>query len=208
MTAPSDIPAQRQIPQASTDTMTNLSPPSATPTPKRDIYDIMEAEIRNTKDSAQESLARERQMALQRDWTREDLERQVTRRWRVGDVYAPHDLSGAEAAKWKKLRRKGKTQIDVLDQLGINPKQHYKASGNARNPLTESAYIPQNFSMMSEYMTDMGRIKHRRETSLRPVNQRRMAKAIRRAIGVGLMPGVHRHPEILREERRERQNRR
>lgn len=53
---------------------------------------------------------------------------------------------------------------------------------------------------MSEYMTDMGRIKHRNETGLRPVNQRRMAKAIRRAIGMGLMPGVHRHPEILRME--------
>jgi small subunit ribosomal protein S18 len=61
----------------------------------------------------------------------------------------------------------------------------------------------QNFSMMSEYMTDMGRIKHRRETSLRPVNQRRMAKAIRRAIGTGLMPGVHRHPEILRLEKKD-----
>ena len=62
----------------------------------------------------------------------------------------------------------------------------------------------QNFSMMSEYMTEMGRIKHSRETSLRPVNQRRMAKAIRRAIGIGLMPGVHRHPEILKMERAQR----
>lgn len=64
----------------------------------------------------------------------------------------------------------------------------------------------QNFSIMSEYMTDMGRIKHRNETGLRPVNQRRMAKAIRRAIGMGLMPGVHRHPEILRIEMNERRN--
>lgn len=54
--------------------------------------------------------------------------------------------------------------------------------------------------MMSEYMSDMGRIKHSNETGLRPVNQRKMAKAIRRAIGTGLMPGVHRHPEILRIE--------
>lgn len=57
---------------------------------------------------------------------------------------------------------------------------------------------------MSEYMSDMGRIKHSRETGLRPRNQRRMAKAIRRAIGIGLMPGVHRHPEILRKELVER----
>lgn len=49
-------------------------------------------------------------------------------------------------------------------------------------------------------MTDMGRIKHSNDTGLRPVNQRKMAKAVRRAIGLGLMPSVHRHPEILRLE--------
>ena len=58
----------------------------------------------------------------------------------------------------------------------------------------------QNVAMMSEYMSDMGRIKHRKETGLRPVNQRRMARAIRRAIGIGLMPAIHRHPEILKLE--------
>lgn len=56
--------------------------------------------------------------------------------------------------------------------------------------------------MMSEYMTPMGRIKHSRETGLRPRNQRKIAKAIRRAIGIGMMPSVHRHPEILKREMR------
>ena len=51
--------------------------------------------------------------------------------------------------------------------------------------------------MMSEYMTTMGRIKHRRETGLRAVNQRKIAKAIRRAVGMGLLPSVHEHPEVL-----------
>jgi len=50
---------------------------------------------------------------------------------------------------------------------------------------------------MSEYMTPMGRIRHSNETGLRPKNQRRIAKAIRRSIGMGMMPSVHRHPEIL-----------
>jgi len=59
---------------------------------------------------------------------------------------------------------------------------------------------PQNFSMLSEYVTPMGRIKHSRETGLRNVNQRRMAKAIRRMVGMGFMPSVHRHPEILMKE--------
>lgn len=50
---------------------------------------------------------------------------------------------------------------------------------------------------MAEFMTSMGRIKHSRETGLRPVNQRKMAKAIRRSIGMGLHPSTHIHPMIL-----------
>lgn len=46
-------------------------------------------------------------------------------------------------------------------------------------------------------MAPMGNIKHRKETGLRAVNQRRIAKAIRRAIGMGLIPSVHPHPEVL-----------
>lgn len=60
--------------------------------------------------------------------------------------------------------------------------------------------MSQNFSIMTEYMTTMGRIKHSDETGLRAVNQRRIAKAIRRAVGMGLMPSVHKHPEMLEAE--------
>ena len=69
----------------------------------------------------------------------------------------------------------------------------------------------QNFSIMSEYMTSMGRIKHSAETGLRAVNQRRIAKAVRRAIGIGIMPSVHRHPQLLELDlvkRRNEKNRR
>ena len=52
--------------------------------------------------------------------------------------------------------------------------------------------------MMSEFSSSMGRIKPQRETGLRNVNQRRIAKAIRRAIGMGFLPSVHMHPEMLR----------
>ncbi|TAQ86328.1 hypothetical protein B7494_g5346 [Chlorociboria aeruginascens] len=105
------------------------------------------------------------------------LSRQISRRWRPGDVYAPHDLSAVEMAKWKKREY---PKWDVFDALDLDPMVEYK-----------------NFSIMSEYMTPMGRIKDRRETGLRPVNQRRIARAIRRSIGMGMMPSVHRHPEIL-----------
>ena len=61
-------------------------------------------------------------------------------------------------------------------------------------------YKVQNFSIMSEYVTEMGRMKHSRDTGLRPRNQRKMAKAVRRAIGLGLIPSTYRHPEILKTE--------
>jgi small subunit ribosomal protein S18 len=57
---------------------------------------------------------------------------------------------------------------------------------------------------MSEYVTPMGRIKARQLTGLRPVNQRKIAKAVRRSIALGLMPSVHRHPELLAIEARSR----
>lgn len=67
----------------------------------------------------------------------------------------------------------------------------------------------QNFSMMSEYVSEVGKIQHSKLTGLRPRNQRRMAKAVRRAIGLGLIPTTYRHPEILKTEpdyiRRQRQ---
>lgn len=52
-----------------------------------------------------------------------DLERQISRKWKAGDVYAPHDLSGVEMQKWRKRRTGGR---DVFDLLGINPLGEYK----------------------------------------------------------------------------------
>ncbi|KIX03938.1 ribosomal protein S18 [Rhinocladiella mackenziei CBS 650.93] len=106
------------------------------------------------------------------------LSRLLTRNWKAGDVYAPHDLTGAEARKWRKRTR---PTTDAFDALSINPLSLYK-----------------NFSVMSEYMTEMGRIRHSDSTGLRPVNQRKIAKAIRRAIALGLMPSVHKHPEFIK----------
>ncbi|KAL3471708.1 ribosomal protein S18 [Aspergillus californicus] len=108
------------------------------------------------------------------------IERFQTREWKAGDIYAPHDLSPAEMKKWK---TRGSPNFDAFDALKLNPLDVYK-----------------NFSIMSEYITPMGRIKHRKITGLRGVNQRKVAKAIRRAIGIGIMPSVHRHPEVLATE--------
>ncbi|KAF4301602.1 Ribosomal protein S18 [Botryosphaeria dothidea] len=110
---------------------------------------------------------------------RAELETQAPRRWQYGDVYAPHDLTGVEAKKWRNSRRT--PRLDAFDTLGLNPLKEYK-----------------NFSIMSEYMTEMGRIKHSKVTGLRPRNHRKLAKAIRRAIGIGIMPSVHVHPELIK----------
>ncbi|KAL7623185.1 hypothetical protein AAE478_006866 [Parahypoxylon ruwenzoriense] len=112
----------------------------------------------------------------QRDQS-DDYARQMTRRWKAGEVYAPHDLSPSEMGKW---RRNQARKRDLVDLLGINPLDMYR-----------------NFSVISEFVTSHGRIKRSVETGLRPANQRKLAKAIRRAIGLGLHPSVHKHPELL-----------
>jgi len=71
-------------------------------------------------------------------------------------------------------------QRDIFDLLGSNPLKHYK-----------------NFALLSQFVTETGRIKSAKDTGLRPVNQRKLAKAIRRAVGLGLMPSVYKHPEVL-----------
>jgi small subunit ribosomal protein S18 len=126
---------------------------------------------------------------------REQYQRQIYRKWQPGDVYSPHDLTGAEQKKWKFGRKK--PQSDAFDVLGINPINEYKVSGKSSGE-GNLGWQVQNFTMMSEYMTEMGRIKHSNDTGLRPKNQRKIAKAIRRAIGLGLMPSVHRHPLVLK----------
>lgn len=59
-----------------------------------------------------------------------ELERQMPRmsKWRVGDVYAPHDLSAEEAGKWRKRKS---SERDVFDILGINPLEEYKVCGKS-----------------------------------------------------------------------------
>lgn len=138
----------------------------------------------------QQSLRKEEARQTQGAQTRQ-IENQAARTWRNGDIYAPHDLSPAEMHKARQakygrtpnlpvLNSRKKGGRDLIDDLGIDPLREYK-----------------NFALMGEFVSELGRIKHSRETGLRAVNQRKMAKAIRRAIGIGIMPSVHRHPELM-----------
>lgn len=61
-----------------------------------------------------QTLAQEATTAL----ARSDLTKQIHRRWKAGDIYAPHDLSGIEMAKWKK---RGKVTRDVFDVVAFDP---------------------------------------------------------------------------------------
>ncbi|OAA61864.1 37S ribosomal protein [Niveomyces insectorum RCEF 264] len=108
----------------------------------------------------------------------DDYARMLPRRWRVGDLYAPHDLSAAEATKWRAPARQ--PTRDVLDVLGVDPRDEYR-----------------NFALVSGLVNSMGRIYRGRVLGLRGVNQRRVARTVRRAIGAGLHPSVHKHPELL-----------
>ena len=80
---------------------------------------------------------------------------------------------------------------DAFDKLGVNPLHEWK-----------------NVSILGSFVTSMGRLMPRSQTGLRAVNQRKISKAVRRAVGMGLMPSVHKHPEILEVEERVRNERR
>lgn len=53
--------------------------------------------------------------------------------------------------------------------------------------------------MIKEFTNPTGQIRSSRLTGLRPVNQRKVAKMVRRAIGMGIYPSVHDHPETMRD---------
>lgn len=74
--------------------------------------------------------------------TSDNYVRQLARRWKVGDVYAPHDLSATEQRKWRVGKR---PDVDVVDMLGFNPLDNYKVGEAGRSvsfsdvPLTDPA---------------------------------------------------------------------
>ena len=161
-------------------------------------FDTLSAYTKEKRDRPKDM--RDQLGELERRERARDIERMQVRRWKHGDVYAPHDLSPAEMKKW---RQKTRPDRDVFDVLAINPINHYMVSTLSNHGIMKTvADCIQNYSMMSDFMTSMGRIKHPRDTGLRRVNQRKIAKAIRRAIGMGWLPSVHMHPEMLRRGQR------
>lgn len=128
---------------------------------------------------------RDRLESLQRA---REIRKQMSRRWKPGDVYSPHDLSPVEQTKWRRVKR---TEHDVFDELAMDPLAQWK-----------------NVGIMTEYRSPAGRIFSRKETGLSAVNQRKVSKAIRRAVGMAWLPGVHHHPEVLEDRERRRNEKR
>ena len=58
----------------------------------------------------------------------------------------------------------------------------------------------QNYALIQEFTNSAGQIKPSMTTRLRPVNQRKIAKMVRRAQGLGLYSTIHAHPELIRSD--------
>jgi small subunit ribosomal protein S18 len=82
-------------------------------------------------------------------------------------TYKPRDLN--ESIQQKPPAAPPKK--DVLEQLDINPLNDYT------NP-----------ALLSHFLTKMGHIKNGRENGLSAKNQRRVARAIKRARSFGILP--------------------
>lgn len=51
------------------------------------------------------------------------IAKQNMRKWKPGDVYAPHDLSSVEMEKWRKKRP---INADAFKALDLDPRKEYK----------------------------------------------------------------------------------
>lgn len=116
-TATASPQPQHQVPDAA---------PAVAPMPAQDAFGFANKAVASIAESNNRARLEEQARTLARGADRKGLEAQQIRRWNLGDVYAPHDLSGPEQSKWKRLKQKARPRWDVLDQLNINPMDHYK----------------------------------------------------------------------------------
>ncbi|CAB4406326.1 unnamed protein product [Rhizophagus irregularis] len=95
--------------------------------------------------------------------------------FRYGELYAPHDLNENNYKNRKSMSRWEPPTVDTFNALRLNPLIEYK-----------------NFTLLSNFVSDMGRILPRSVTGSTAKNQRKLAKAIKRARSFGLIPSTHR----------------
>lgn len=108
--------------------------------------------------------------------------------------YSPSFLNLEEHVSNKKAPRKFPTlgppaaiakKIDPLYQLKLRPGHPSLHDDSYKNP-----------TLLSQYVSEMGKIQSRRNTQLTRRSQREIGKAIRRARSMGLMPVMTRTPMV------------
>nr|CAG8449198.1 134_t:CDS:2 [Entrophospora candida] len=105
-----------------------------------------------------------------------DSQVKYARQFMEGELYSPQDLD-EESYKTKRVGRfiRKTPNVDVFTKLNLDPLVEYK-----------------NFTLLSNFVSDMGRILPRSITGLSSKHQRKIAKAIKRARSFGLIPSTHR----------------
>ncbi|KAJ3275513.1 hypothetical protein HDV01_000340 [Terramyces sp. JEL0728] len=94
-------------------------------------------------------------------------------------TYSPADLNDRLVIEERELRKPKQQTVpaeDVFEKLKINPLSEYK------NPV-----------IMSSFLTKMGHIQPRRKTGLSLENQKKLARAIKRARAFGILPFSYQH---------------
>ncbi|KAG2369592.1 hypothetical protein BDR07DRAFT_1604446 [Suillus spraguei] len=109
-------------------------------------------------------------------WMQQGVRRRFDHKLFIRPHYFSHDhrFKGPSPFLKRPLIGPGKKQAkqqDVFYRLGVDPLQ--EASNDV---------------LMSSFVTEMGKIKHRAETGLTTKSQRRLGKAIRRAKMMGVIP--------------------
>ncbi|WBW75369.1 mitochondrial ribosomal protein subunit S18 [Schizosaccharomyces osmophilus] len=100
-----------------------------------------------------------------------------------GQVYSPSDL------KFETVEARNQGNF-------FNPKRHDCFKAANRSPLE----FWKNPVVLSNFITELGRIKPRADTGLSAKNQRLVSRAIRRARAVGVLPTKHKSVYAEREK--------
>ncbi|KAI8097421.1 ribosomal protein S18 [Halteromyces radiatus] len=132
----------------------------------------------------QKNIERETLLILQDSITKEkakplaDVGQRYQKIHHAGDIYHPQDLNDARYQDQLRQRR-GRPNVpseDPFDVLGLDPLHEYK-----------------NYRLLSHFVSDMGKILPREKTGLTAKNQRKLAKAVKRARAMGIMCSTTKH---------------
>jgi small subunit ribosomal protein S18 len=110
--------------------------PSRTNKILQDNVKIYLEQIKEKKAAEQKRATTVQDLTL--SWKNIDLQRLMTRKWRVGEVYAPHDLSSVEM---RKLRSPGRRTQDAFDALALNPLDEYKVCQPSQKSMPNLLFI-------------------------------------------------------------------